>query len=160
MIRIFRHYISRAYLILLIIEFCVFFASMYYGSDVRFLFTQSWYTDQDISVASIVFASALTLSCSGLGLYRRSLSWDDYSLLSRASVSFILAIFTVISIYYLIPDMLIARSVLIYAVVFAFLGIMITRFLFYRVANLDHLKRRVLVIGSGEKAQKLTAINN
>ncbi|NOT11514.1 MAG: TIGR03013 family PEP-CTERM/XrtA system glycosyltransferase [Methylococcaceae bacterium] len=160
MIRIFRHYISSAYLFLLIIEFCSFFAAMYYGSDVRFLFTTSWYSEQDITVASFVFASALSLSCSGLGLYRRSLSWDDYSLLARVSVSFSLAIFTVISIYYLLPDILIARSVLIYAVIFAFLGIMVTRFLFYRVANLEHLKRRVLVIGSGEKAQKLTSINN
>ena len=159
MIRIFRHYISRAYLLLLIAEFCVFFASMYYGSDFRFLFTESWYSDQDITLASFVFSFVLTLCCMGLGLYRRSLSWNDYSLLSRASVSFILAIFAVVTIYYLIPDILIARSVLVYAVIFAFLGLMISRFLFYRLANLEQLKRRVLVLGSGAKAQQLTSIN-
>ena len=36
MIRIFRHYISRAYLWLLLIEFCMFFSAMYFGSSVRF----------------------------------------------------------------------------------------------------------------------------
>jgi sugar transferase (PEP-CTERM system associated) len=160
MIRIFRHYISRAYLILLIIEFAVFFAAMFWGSDVRFLFSQSWYTEEDITLASSVFAFVLTLSCLGLGLYRRSLSWTDYSLLARASVSFILAFFAIITIYYLLPDTLIARSVLVYALMFAFLGLMITRLLFYRLANLEQLKRRVLVIGSGEKAQKLISIND
>lgn len=159
MIRIFRHYISSAYLLLLIVEFLVFFVAMYFGSDVRFLFTESWYTEQDITVASFVFATVLSFACLGLGLYRRSLSWQDYSLLARASVSFTLAIFAVIIIYYLIPDILIARSVLVYAVMFAFLGLMTTRLLFYRLANLEQMKRRVLVIGSGAKAQQLTTIN-
>lgn len=160
MIRIFRHYISRAYLFLIVVEFTVFFAAMYFGSDLRFLFTESWYSEEDITLASAVFATVLSLSCSGLGLYRRSLSWSDYSLLARASVSFILATFVVIVIYYLLPEMLIARSVLIYAVVFAFLGLLITRLIFYRLANLEQLKRRVLVIGSGEKALQLTSIND
>jgi hypothetical protein len=60
MIRIFRHYISSAYLLLLIVEFLVFFVAMYFGSDVRFLFTESWYTEQDITVASFVFATVLS----------------------------------------------------------------------------------------------------
>jgi sugar transferase (PEP-CTERM system associated) len=59
----------------------------------------------------------------------------------------------------LIPDILIARSVLVYAVMFAFLGLMTTRLLFYRLANLEQMKRRVMVIGSGAKAQQLTTIN-
>ncbi|MGZ8164825.1 MAG: TIGR03013 family XrtA/PEP-CTERM system glycosyltransferase [Methylobacter sp.] len=160
MIRIFRHYISRAYLSLLIIEFWVFFAAMYFGSDVRFLFTESWYTKEDITLASIIFSIVLTLSCLALGLYRRTLSWEDYNLMARTCVSFLVAIFAVITIYYFLHEFLLARGVLGYAVVFAFAGIMVTRFLFYRVVNLEQLKRRVLVIGSGKKAHKLISVND
>ncbi len=159
MIRIFRHYISRAYLWLLLIEFCVFFAAMYFGSDVRFLMTKSWYTEQDITFASIIFSSVMSLSCLGLGLYRRTLNWEDYNLMARTCVSFGIAIFTVVTIYYLLPEFHVARSVLIYAVIFAFVGIMITRFLFYKIVNLERLKRRFLVIGSGRKAHQLITIN-
>lgn len=159
MIRIFRHYISRAYLWLVIIEAMVFFASMYYGSDVRFLFTESWYTSEDMTIASTVFSLVLMLSCAGLGLYRRTLSWDDYNLLARTFISFGIAIFVVISIYYIIPDIHMARSVLVYAITFAFLGIMTTRHLFYRFAKIDQLQRRVLVIGSASKAKKLLSLN-
>ena len=160
MIRIFRHYISRAYLWLLMIEFCVFFTAMYFGSDIRFLMTPSWYTEQDITFASIIFSSVMSLSCLGLGLYRRTLSGEEYNLVARTCVSFGMGIFAVVTIYYLLPEFHVARSVLVYAVIFAFLGIMITRFLFYKIVNLERLKRRVLVIGSGKKAHQLITIND
>jgi len=160
MIRIFRHYISRAYLWLLLIESCVFFTAMYFGSDVRFLMTESWYTEQDITFASIIFSLVMSLSCLGLGLYRRTLSGEEYNLVARTSVSFGIGIFAVVTVYYLLPEFHVARSVLVYAVIFAFLGVMITRFLFYKIVNLDRLKRRVLVIGSGKKAHKLITIND
>jgi len=159
-IRIFRHYISRAYLWLLLIEYGVFFAAMYFGSDVRFLVTKSWYTEQDITFASIIFSTVMSLSCLGLGLYRRTLSGEDYNLVARTCVSFGIAIFAVVTIYYLLPEFHVARSVLVYAVIFAFAGIMITRFLFYRIVKLERLQRRFLVIGSGQKAQELITIND
>jgi sugar transferase (PEP-CTERM system associated) len=145
---------------LLLIEFYVFFAAMYFGSDVRFLMTKSWYTEQDITFASVIFSSVMSLSCLGLGLYRRTLSGDDYNLAARLSVSFGIAIFIIVTIYYLLPEFHVARSVLIYAVIFAFAGIMITRFLFYQIVNLDRLKRRFLVIGSGKIAHQLITLND
>ena len=160
MIRIFRHYISRVYLGLLLIEFGVFFAAMYFGSDVRFLMTKSWYTEQDIAFASIIFSSVMSLSCLGLGLYRRTLSGEDYNLVARTCVSFGIAIFMVVTIYYLLPEFHVARSVLVYAVIFAFAGMMLTRFLFYKIVKLESLQRRFLVIGSGKKAQELITIND
>lgn len=160
MIRIFRHYISRAYLWLLLVEFGVFFAAMYFGSHVRFLTTESWYTAYDITLASTIFSSVMSLSCLGLGLYRRTLSGEEYNLVARTCVSFGIAIFAVVTIYYLLPEFHIARSVLVYAVILAFSGIMITRFLFYKIVKLERLQRRVLVIGSGKKAHKLNSIND
>jgi sugar transferase (PEP-CTERM system associated) len=160
MIRIFRHYISRAYLWLLLIEFCMFFSAMYFGSSIRFLTTKSWYTLEDITFASLIFSSVMTFSCLGLGLYRRTLSREEYNLVARTCVSFSISILVIIAIYYSIPELYIARSVLISATVFALFGIMITRLLFYKIANIDRLKRRFLVIGSGKKASQLISLNN
>lgn len=160
MIRIFKHYISSAYLWLIIAEWLVFYLSMFLGSDVRFLNELPWYTEEHIVEASVICSSTLTLSCMGLGLYRRSLVWDDYNLMLRMSVSFALAAAFIISIYYLFPKYLIARSVFIYALVFAFLGMMICRYLFYRYVNLNKILRRVLILGAGEKASQLASINN
>ncbi len=160
MIRIFKHYISRAYLGLMIGEWFMFFLAMYLGSDIRFLTVSSWYSDTDIIEASIIFSLTLTASCVGLGLYRRSLDWEDYNLVLRVCISFLIAAVITISIYYLFPRYFIARSVFVYALVFAFLGMMSSRYLFYRYVSLDKIQRRVLVLGTGEKAKQLNNVNN
>lgn len=160
MIRIFRHYISSTFLWLIIIEYYIFFAAMYFGSRVRFLTIHSWYTEHDIFLASVIFALVLSLSCLGIGLYRRSLSWEDYSLIRRMCLSFFIAFLIITQLYYFLPEFLIARSVLGYALIFAGLGMGVSRVLFYKFVNIDHLKRRVLVIGGGEKALALTSIND
>ncbi len=159
MIRIFRHYISRAYLLLLLIEFCMFFAAMYWGSDIRFLMSESWYTENHITLASFIFSSVMSLSCIGLGLYRRTLSGEEYNLMTRLCISFGLGILLLVGIYYLLPELYIARSVLVFAIMLAFLGMSLIRYLFYKFANFDRLKRRFLVIGSGERAQQLISLN-
>ena len=160
MIRIFKHYISSAYLWLIIAEWLIFYLSMFLGSDVRFINVSSWYSDEHIVDASIIFSSSLTLACMGLGLYRRSLVWEDYNLVLRVCVSFALAAAFIISVYYLFPKYLIARSVFIYALVFAFLGMMLSRYFFYRYVSLNKIMRRVLVLGTGKRAKQLMTINN
>ncbi len=159
MIRVFRHYLSSAYMWLMIVEFCVFYSAMFFGSRVRFLWDPVWYTDQTLYFASIVFSIVLLISCAGMGLYRRSLAWDDYQLLPRVCISFSAAIFVLVSIYYLLPEFQVARSVLGVVLVVAFIGFMLSRYLFYRYVSLDRILRRVLVIGCGEKANKLVALN-
>jgi len=144
----------------LIIEFVAFFIAMYLGNTALFLTASNWYSTEQIILSSFVFATVLTLSCAVMGLYRRSLSLQDYNLLARTSVSFVIALIILVAIYYFIPEFLIGRSVLAAAVFFALVSILITRELFYKFVNLEKFKNRVLVIGSGTKAAKLSEINN
>ncbi len=159
MIRIFRHYISGVYLGLFLIEFAIFFASMRYGHDVRFLYTDSWYEDEYINSSSIIFALIVSFSNIGIGLYRRSISWKDYKLLSRIAVSFTVATIGLIIVYYAVPEFTIARSVLVYALVFSFTGMLLVRYLFYKYIKHNKLQKKILVIGAGGKAQKLINSN-
>lgn len=160
MIRIFRHYISRAYLVLLVIEFAAFFCAMYLAVTIPFLEASTWYSDDEGIISSFVFSGVLTLSCAAMGLYRRSLSLQDYNLLARTTVSFSIAVTILVVVYYLIPVFLIGRSVLAVALFLALSSIIITREFFYRFVNLEKFKKRVLVIGSGIKASRINEVNN
>jgi sugar transferase (PEP-CTERM system associated) len=160
MIRIFRHYISAAYLWLLLTEWLVFFLAMYWGAAVRFLYTASWYSQDQLLGAALVFSVAFISSCSALGLYRKTLDKEEYKLLERINFSFAVAIFILVFVYYTIPELMLARSVLVSAIVFSFIGLLVTRYLFYRFVNLEKLKRRVLVIGCGERAGELDLVNS
>ncbi|WP_150046394.1 MULTISPECIES: TIGR03013 family XrtA/PEP-CTERM system glycosyltransferase [Methylomonas] len=160
MIRIFRHYISTAYLWLMLAEWVVFYCSMHIGAAVRFLYTESWYSQWEMAQASLMFSAVFSLSCSALGLYRKSLDREEYKLLERINYSFTVAIFVLVFVYYVIPELMLARSVLISAIVVSFFGMLSTRYLFYRFISLDNLKRRVLVIGSGRRAAELDVVNS
>lgn len=157
MIRIFNHYISKAYLLLLGLEFGIFFTTMYFSSE---FLTNDPLGQYGTAFESFIFAAIVAISCIILGLYRRSLSLEDYSLIRRMGFSFFIAFLIVTQIDYFFPDFLVAHRVLDYGFVFAFLGMMLSRFLFYKFVNTDYLKRRILVIGGGEKAERLAQTNN
>ncbi len=160
MIRIFRHYISTAYLWLMLAEWLVFYLAMHWGATVRFLYAASWYSQQEMILASLVFSAVFTASCSVLGLYRKTLDKEEYNLLERINFAFTIAIFILIFVYYIIPELMLARSVLISAILFSFAGMLLTRYLFYRFVNLENLKRRVLVVGCGQRASELGVVNS
>ena len=160
MIRIFRHYLSSAYIGLFFVEFLVLFFSMYWGTDLRFLYTSSWYTDEYIVLSSFIFSIVTIISNVGLGLYRRSLSWDDYHLLPRIGISFVSALLVLLIIYYSFPEFTIARSVLLYSFAMAGFGILFCRYLFYNYVKHANLKKKILVIGAGENASKLVNSND
>lgn len=160
MIRIFRHYISTAYLWLLLTEWLVFFVATYWGATVRFLYKDSWYTSEQLLEAATVFSLVFITCCSALGLYRKTLDKEEYKLLERISFSFSVAIFILVFVYYTIPGLMLARSVLVSAILFSFIGLLITRYLFYRFASHDKLLHRVLVVGCGERAGELDLVNS
>ena len=165
MIRIFRHYIYAPYLCLLITEWFVFVIALYLGSIVRFLYTASWYSTEQMLLTSCVFATVFTISCSAFGLYSRTLYsrtmlQEGHMLADLIYFSCMLAIFLLAFGHYIFPQYFLASSVMLYAVLFAFVGLRTVRSLFYRLVNLENLKRRILVIGCGERASQLQVINS
>lgn len=160
MIRIFRHYISTAYLWLLLMEGLVFYAALYWGATVRFLLTNTDFSNQEMMLPSLVYAAVFMASSLLAGLYRKTLDREEYKLLERINLAFATGIFVLVFIYYAIPELILSRNVLLTALVFSFLGQLLTRYVFYKFANLDALKRRVLVIGAGVRADELEQVNS
>jgi len=160
MIRIFRHYLSSAYIWLFLVEVIMLFFAMYWGNDLRFFYTFSWYSDEHIVLSSSIFCVVVSISNVGLGLYRRSLSWDDFHLLSRIGVSFTASLLVLLVIYYSFPEFTIARSVLVYSFAMALLGMLFCRYVFYGYAKHSNLRKKILVIGVGNNASKLVNSND
>ncbi len=159
MIRIFRHYLSRAYIGLFVFETVLMFLAMQIGHELRFTLDKTWYSEEYIVLSSVIFALVLSLANAGIGLYRRNLSWDDYYLVSRIAISFTFALVVLVILYYAFPDYFIARSVLLFAFSLAFIFILFSRYLFYHYIRHDKLKKRILIIGAGERANEMVHTN-
>lgn len=161
MIRIFHHYISTVFLALFVVEYCVFFASMYFGSQLYFLFFSpaQWYEETNIFIASILFAGSLSLCLAGIGLYRRSIGLKEYELLSRTAIGFSASILITVSIYYFYPQLFIGRGILSIALIMAVFAMLVCRFIFNKLAEQSILQKKILVLGSGNNAKKILKSN-
>lgn len=155
MIRIFRHYISGAYLFLVLVELGVYFAALYAGNAMRFISYDDGDIDNPLTLTAFIFALTMVMSATGMGLYQRSSSWGKAGLLLRLLSSFMLGTLAMSLVFYAFPNLFIGRGVLGYSLLCAFIGVSLVRFIFYRYANHQNLKRRVLVLGSGKNAEKI-----
>lgn len=100
----------------------------------------------------LVFAGVLMLAMTSMGLYA-SHSRDGWSgHVVRALVAFFAGGLTLMALQYLTPVDDIGRGVMVLALAFGFAGVMVARAFALRVGQGELLRRQVLVLGVGEKA--------
>jgi len=156
MIRIFRHYISGAYLVLFLIEMGVFSASFYFGGLLQgYSWHQEFAVTDDIWIPSVLFVLVMVVSSTGMGLYQRAHDMGGAALLLRLIASFLLATAIMSLPFYFLPDMFPGRGLFAYALAVAMFGILASRFFFLRFADNQALKRRILVLGAGYRGNMI-----
>ncbi|QSA99086.1 TIGR03013 family PEP-CTERM/XrtA system glycosyltransferase [Methylococcus sp. EFPC2] len=157
MIRIFRHYISSAFLILFFLEIVVFAAAFPLGSLLRAKAGANpvFFPWDDLQVPSLVFTTVMLLSSTGMGLYQRSHDIGDAALLLRIIATFMMGTAIMSLVFYAFPAYFVGRGVFGYALLSAFTGVLLGRFLFLRFVDGQNIKRRVLVLGAGYRANMI-----
>lgn len=73
----------------------------------------------------------------------------------RLAVAIALAVMVLALVFFLLPDVALWRSVSLYAVALSFVLILAGRALFKRLVGSNRLRRRILVVGAGERAARL-----
>ncbi len=156
MIRIFRHYISAAYLSLMLLELAVFLAAIFIGGHFRFLRSEGWRMEFYGWITAGLFALTMVILNAGVGLYQRAThQWSLANLLLRLSASFMLGTVVMSLIFYAFPKLFIGRGIFGFALLVSFLATVGARRLFYRFVDSQRLKRRVLVLGAGNLARRM-----
>jgi sugar transferase (PEP-CTERM system associated) len=154
MIRVFRHYLSSAYLGLLLSEWLLFYFSLY-----GVMAGQRLHNSGQALLSALIFSGILVGCCSALGLYRNSLDKAGYQLLARLSISLLLAIGSLALLSYQLPTLLVAPSLLALALVLSAAGVALTRSVFHRLACRAGWQRRIVVLGCGQRAAELASLN-
>ena len=157
MVRLFRHYFSKALLTLLVAESLHLFLSIYVGRSLRMALVEqgSWPSLTEVSPTGLTFSLVMITIMVAMGLYERNF-WDGKSdMLLRVGISFLFGIFTMTIVYYLFPELHLNRGEFSLAAGIAFGGVLLLRFLFINVSDYELLKRRVLVLGVGQNAVQL-----
>ncbi len=159
MIRVFKHYVPTSLLVLGLLESVLLVAAADLAWIVRSVQMGSVPSPFKTRLPELfTFASILYLTMLAVGFYHT----DCYSSLKRSAsrllVSLIVSEMIMAMIFFLYPVIATWRSVLLLASFFVFFGILLLRAIFRQLGGWHRFRRRVLVMGAGQAAEKLVVL--
>ncbi|MHB1587166.1 MAG: TIGR03013 family XrtA/PEP-CTERM system glycosyltransferase [Acidiferrobacteraceae bacterium] len=159
MIRIFKHYIPKALLLLGLIEALIIVSAIYAGVGLRFLGHQ-----REVALLAPIFPKAVIFllimlaTMSALGLYQRQLREGEWGYFPRLGVSFAVGLVIMSVVFYVTPSLFLGRGAFGLSLVFALAGTAMARLCYIKLSEQPAVKRRVLVLGTGTRAAKIDAL--
>ena len=155
--RMFRQGAARWQLLLMAVEFLLLLGCIYASVMIRFwgnVGAQAAFGDV-LHWRSPLVALVLILSMASLGLYQVHLRAGWLGRLSRQGVAFLLGGITLTVLYYAVPPAYLGRGVLGMALLLGYVVVALWRVLFLTFVDADLFKRRVVVLGAGERAAEM-----
>ncbi|HXP00212.1 MAG TPA: TIGR03013 family XrtA/PEP-CTERM system glycosyltransferase [Luteibacter sp.] len=157
MIRLFRQPIVRWLTLLGTCELLLLAASLNVATWIRFAPSPEDLaaSTQSLTARAVMFAVVIFLCMAALGEYRATLRMSWRGQLARHAIAFIIGGLALVVGYYIIPQAYVGRGVLAMALAIAFIATAGFRALFMRLVEMESLKRRVLVLGAGQRAAQI-----
>ncbi|MEW8018470.1 MAG: TIGR03013 family XrtA/PEP-CTERM system glycosyltransferase [Candidatus Thiodiazotropha endolucinida] len=158
MIKLFGIYISKAVVLLGVIETLIFFLSMLGAIYLRHKYSANPIPVDDETLKNLpaFFAVIMFSSLTALGLYQKGSMASSSGFLLRLILGFLVGGLAMVSLFFtlqLFP--LSERTLLTHGLIISILGVLVARTLFVRVTSDKTLKRRVLVLGVGINADRI-----
>ncbi len=156
MIRLFKHYVPNAVLLLAILDIILLFVAGEVGWLVRM--GQLHVSVLPISTRLpqlICFAGTLEIAMMAVGVYGANALQSLRYATARLIVAVSLGVILQSAIFYLVPALDFWRSNLFYGMGFAVLGLIALRILLGKTLGSQAFKRRIVVLGAGLRAQRL-----
>ena len=154
MLRLFRHYVPASFLLLIFAELLVFWVSIYLGAELRFWEGRVDPDLQPLWPKALLFTSVMFLSLTSMGLYKNLYREGVEGTILRLVLSMLIALAAMSLTFYLVPHLFLGRGAFAWAFVIAVLGVLLLRFVFLKYIDSEPLKRRVLVLGAGKRAEQ------
>jgi sugar transferase (PEP-CTERM system associated) len=155
-IRILRHYIHTPYLIIAACEAGLVIASVYLAFWLR--------TDDpvlgDLShfLSALVYAVVVLLSIFAMGVYESHVREGFVGMMLRTAVAiFLIASIASGFIFYFLPDLAVWRGILAISAIASFVMLAMFRWFALGILDQDRLKRQILVLGTGARAEKIAS---
>ncbi|TWT23820.1 TIGR03013 family PEP-CTERM/XrtA system glycosyltransferase [Luteimonas marina] len=154
--RFMRRTASRWRALMVTTELLLLCGAVFLATYLRFIshaeplasYTTTWL----LGARALLFASAIMLGMTTMGLYQIHLRGTRFGALIRQAVGFLLGTICLLTLYYAFPPLEIGRGILAMALFFGFTFVAGLRVLSDRVVGVEALKQRVLVLGAGERA--------
>ncbi|MCB1864843.1 MAG: TIGR03013 family PEP-CTERM/XrtA system glycosyltransferase [Chromatiales bacterium] len=157
MVRLFGHYIPRAFLLLAFGEWLAAAVSIYLGIALRFPTeeAEALFGAPNVAWSAVVFAGINVVALAAMGLYQRGLTQGHVGMLARVLVALAFSAAGMSLAFYLFPALFIGRGAFAMALVCDFALLLGTRAVFFAAFGDRTRQRRVLVLGAGKNAARI-----
>jgi sugar transferase (PEP-CTERM system associated) len=154
--RLFRQGAVRWQLLLILVEFLLLVCCIYAAAVVRFGKAGNPAPFEEVLPWRAPLVSlVLILAMASLGLYQVHLRASWLGRLCRQGVAFVLGGVTLTVLYYALPPAYLGRGVLGIALLLGYLSVAMWRVLFLGFVDADLFKRRVVVLGAGDRVAEM-----
>lgn len=159
MIRVFRHYVPNAVVLLAAIDVVLLLLAAEAGWLIRAHQIGMAVEPLLTRIPQLAtFAASLSVAMVAVGAYGADSLQSLRFALARVLVAVSLGVIFQSIIFFLIPALTFWRSNLFVAMLLAIVGLMLVRVLFGRAIGSEALRRRIVVLGAGERASRLAAL--
>tara|TARA_R110002110_G_scaffold76898_1_gene202279 strand:- start:20903 stop:22324 length:1422 start_codon:yes stop_codon:yes gene_type:complete len=155
--RVFNHHVHIAYYWLALVDALLFVGACYLATWIYYLQdpAQLALHLEALPLRAGIFAVITILAMTSMGLYQPRLREGTNGVLLRVGGALLLVTVAMSAIFYLLPALLLWRGVLAFTLVIAFASALTTRVVFSNTVELEQFKRKVLVLGSGQRAANI-----
>ena len=158
MIRLFKHYVPYAVLLLGAVDFLLLVGAAEAGWSLR-LWQLGGGDDETNRLPNLLaFACTLQAAMVAVGVYSVPALQSIRFAIARLLVAIALGIILLSLIFFVIPPVSFWRSSLFYAMWFGVFGLILARIFLKGTLGGERLKRRVLVLGAGARAARIEAL--
>ncbi|MEX1057353.1 MAG: TIGR03013 family XrtA/PEP-CTERM system glycosyltransferase [Natronospirillum sp.] len=155
-IRIGKHYLHTAYLVLGAAEFIVLFGALYALYFVQASLGFDPQINGSTALQALLFALVLSAGTLAMGVYLAMVQEGFIAMFFRTLVAFcFLGVIGLMVIYLFFPPGNPGSSNLFWAIILSTGVVVVTRSVFTRVVDSSSLSRRVVIYGSGQFAQQI-----
>jgi sugar transferase (PEP-CTERM system associated) len=159
-IRLFKHYVPYAVLLLAVLEFGLLVACAEAGWVLRIWQLGSRVEPIQNRMAQLLsLAGALQLAMLAVGAYGTDALQSMRFAAARLLVAMVLGLIFLALLFFLTPGLVLWRSNSVYATGVAFLALMLFRALFGGMIGGHAFKRRIMVLGAGRRAERIRELS-
>lgn len=159
-IRLFNHYIKRAFLVLAFCEAAILLFSPWLAAFIRFTGDHQLIQEELglLWPKIMVYAVVVAMTLIAAGLYRRRQRYGLLGIFNRLVVAMLAAGPVMAIIFYLVPELYLGRGILILSIIISFLALLFSRSVFLYLMGLQGLQRRLLILGAGNRATSVSTL--
>lgn len=141
----------------MLFELAVLYFAFFLAIEIRFADSTDLIKHKldPVQPKAAVFALIMFFTMTAVGLHTRNLANDFADVMIRIFLGYALGFIGVTLVFYIYPELFAGRGVVALALLISFFGILITRIIYQKTYGHKIFRRRILVLGTGNKAKIL-----